>query len=412
MRETFATCGACGKHREIAAHREDGRALCRPCAETPGLTHPCPDCSDEIPGPGSARCQTCAAKRRVEAAIDRHCGLIYKPWARTLFRQACAAADLAARTRYPLPRVARIAEHVRELETAFNSPEEITREALLSTFGAEGLRRRQTLVGHLWVAGGVAVSTDFLKDAAEGRRIDAILHEADVSGHGVLVTDYLKSLPTQLAPRTRRGYIRAALGLLETLGDRSVQEMDDARIAVFLRKSPGQRASVTRFITYLRARFGVQAATPRPAPRRTQRALDRRLIRKAEMLRDALRTGGSRVERRAWLAAFLAEAFGLSLEEVLDLRGAAFARRGDRLQFETSRGGLLLPAEIAALCQELLQLEGDGPAFPGRPAARGMHPTSVKYHVDKLGIRSWRRARRRNERAEPYRMTFGAPVAP
>ena len=404
-RKTHATCRICGKYRRRSDQTRDGKPICVKCAERPDATHRCPQCHTEVPGDGQSLCMACATERRFHRVRRAQAERFSRPWARALFEgftisdsfdrgQADVVADLA-----------QVADQFLDLEAAFPSPAEFSQEALLACFGLEGVRKRQRMLGYLIAAAGLEWTNEASRSFKQRRTVALLLEEADSSGCGAVIGAYAEQLDPSLSGRTCIAYLRAALAFMQMQNGRPLAGIGDERVMGFHRQKPGYRASLAPFLSYLVRERGLKLAiTLRKTPR-SQCAEDRSLVRRVRAIRAALQASPPAPEARALVAALLAALYRSPLETVLELPAFAFRYDRGRLWVHLPEGRFRLAREVATWIEAYAITCAPGPAFPGRPKSRPLHPTSVLHHLRKHGLA--RRYRpRRAPRAEPYEHRF------
>lgn len=389
-RETHVTCKTCRKHRRRS---EADPTLCRRCAATPGLAHRCPACGARVAGGGSSRCASCAIRRRFDRARESLSAGFATPMGRAVFLGFCAWPGFDATQPDVARELERVAAQIAELEALPGGVGAITQESLMEAFGVDRLRRRQRLIGYLTARRGLEWSDAALDAWNERRRIRDLIEEARDAGHADMIETYAKAMSSRLADRTRRMYLRAALAFLIAQKGRSAAEIDDSRVDAFLRQKPGQRASLTPFVGFLRNQCGAPADRPRSRRAGSLLTADRRLTKRAHALRAALNADPSHAAGRALLIALLATLYRTPIAAVAGLDASAFRLVKGRLWLMSRYGDFRLTPEMAGHVERFARVGGPGPAFPGRPATRPLRADGVRYHIDKLGLETGPRRR-------------------
>ena len=180
-------------------------------------------------------------------------------------------------------------------------------ETLLQHFGAKRLRRN--LLPMRWIEEeGLIVSDSAAREAdSERRRIEGVLDRLAVGSTARTLLDgyhdalRLRMKAGKLTLRSLRLALSPAAGLLETATEREAMPPNQRILERFLRESPGQRAAVNGFVTYLRQTRRADLTMPK---RRTlQQARERRarlLPELLDVMRETSGTDRQRVDRR-WL---------------------------------------------------------------------------------------------------------------
>jgi hypothetical protein len=132
---------------------------------------------------------------------------------------------------------------------------------LLAHFGAEGLRRVRLPMRWLEEAHDIVTDAVLREADSERRRIEAMLALLDSRPNlAKILKEYERSLRSRLKQgrftiRSIRLALRPAVTLLESL-DVEVTFPDQGSIDRFLKRRPGQRASLGGFVTFVNQEFG------------------------------------------------------------------------------------------------------------------------------------------------------------
>ena len=181
---------------------------------------------------------------------------------------------------------------------------------LLDHFGAKKLR--SVLLAMRWLEESGLVKPDAGEREADSdrRRIEATIGRFPEESHArEILENYLKSLNERVdegrsSTRSVRLAIGPAASLIEAAMKRGRLVPDQKVLDGYLRKTPGQRAALSGFVTHLRGTRGTELKLP-PQDRRTAEGQRRRKLRE-EMI-ELMRRGetGTAAERR-WMTAALA----------------------------------------------------------------------------------------------------------
>ena len=205
-------------------------------------------------------------------------------------------------------KIHRFVPFFREIEDTWQGIPEYT--DLVEHFGAKGLRT--FLLAMRWMEDTGLVKPDPKAREAETdrRRIEATLHQLP---EGSRARDLLEGYHDVLDERVEKGRtstrsVRLAMapaaGLMKAALRKGRTVPDQKVLDGYLRKTPGQRAAVSGFVTHLRVTLDTELKLP-PLDQRAAKRRRRRKLRE-EML-ELMRGGGSgpAVERR-WMATALA----------------------------------------------------------------------------------------------------------
>jgi len=253
-RGTHATCRRCRRHRRVAARNADGGPSCAGCAADAPATHVCPGCSKALPGRGAAPCDACGLERLIARRLAAQADVVRPAWARAMY-EAFQNWDGLPRNQYGVVRQA--AAYVRvfaAIGAGCAGPGEVTQERLLELLGNEGLRRAMTVVRFLVAHLSLSWSATAAVDAAEGRRIGAVMAahagrpwEPDLQAY----RRHLAQGARTLTLRTVRMYVTAAAGLMASAKVERATELTGRHARGYLLRKGGHRANLARFAAWL-----------------------------------------------------------------------------------------------------------------------------------------------------------------
>lgn len=229
-------------------------------------------------GRGS-RCEDCYWKARGEAVGAQLCELLAKPRVREAFQTyvGWAMAEIH------LPRLVRaLPRHVEFFEVLERKAgeEPWSPALLLRVFGTAGLRKFELPVRWMQSNGDFEITEREKEAAAEIGRSQALVATAppDTLARRLLDEFYAnlndKVRLGKMKPKSMRMSLRPAVSLLERADARWQHMPDQATVMKLLEGTPGQRAALSTFLGFLKAKHGVDLMAPhvgshqRSAPRR------------------------------------------------------------------------------------------------------------------------------------------------
>lgn len=376
---TCATCSRCGRHRRVGGRDDSQRPVCGPCGD--GASHRCPDCGGDVPGPGGARCRPCSARRRGRARAVERGRELTPSWVAEVFDAFCAARLLG-----PSPHggvvgeVDRAAAFFAAVGDAFASPAEVDATGLLSQIGAGRLRRAEA-------------ATAFLLerlDRAWDANIVATVAPPPVAAHApsgttaALLSDYQRHLEARgdgrTKPRTILAYMRAAGALMafaEADGRASPSPRDVRRL---IWRTPGVRASLGPFLSWLEATRGDAPALPGRGPVDRRKVERRRLADLGRLVAALDAAPRPSPSHAALLVSCLARTWGASLEAVLKVR-IEQVRDGVDLALELDGLWTAVPARFAVALRAVASGRLSGFVFPGRSGIKPLSTDAVRHYV-------------------------------
>ena len=306
---TRGTCRACRRHRDLQESTE-GLLLCCPCIEIGEV--PCPLCACSMPAGRGRQCEECALlvtlRRRIE--LNRAAFRIpemaqrfseFGEWLHTEVGPGKAARSI---NRY-LTFFTEIEEHWQGLPDYAE---------LLRHFSAGGLRRVLLPMKWLALAYGIIPDPRMREEDSERRRIKQLL--AGIPQTTELNTAlrlYWKHLEARiqsgkLTLRSARLALRPAVSLVQISSQAGENLPSQSSVDHYLLSAPGQRATLTGFITFLNGQYTL-ALNSTVDSRRVETVRRKKL--EAEMLslmRDPPQ--GAEGEKR-WLSISLAYFHGM-----------------------------------------------------------------------------------------------------
>ena len=265
---THATCGVCRRYRRVAGHYPNDQPYCASCAPGREVTHACPGCGQTVPGGGAGRCRTCLTRDAVRHEASQVTGLalwVHRLWTDFVASQT-AGERLSPRLRTSLRQAA---EFFQSLGEAFPSPDALNAKTLVQALGPKALRRH--LLASRFVLlrlehSGVVDSAEMTQARAahvERQRHDQVLVDAQATPYGPLLEGYAQALRDQaVAPRTARMYLRAAERFCAQVHVDGQVPWSAVDLQSYLVASPGQGASLARFVSHCGTARGWNVAMP------------------------------------------------------------------------------------------------------------------------------------------------------
>ena len=379
---THATCRVCGRHRRVGRRDEDGRAVCVACAGEAPPVHACPGCGSPTPGTGAAPCRACALRDRVERRVALCTEMIAQPWLRALFQEFCGWESLPRTAGNMTRRIDAYAACFSVIDRHCAAPALLDQGLLLQVLGAEGLRRQHLVVRFLAERLALDWSPRRVEAFVEAGRIEGVLAAADGRPWGPALRAYRGHLALDgaLRPRTVRFYLNAAAGLLAQAGHADLALLQQAEVERYLRRKPGQRASLARFLAYAARIAGTQVVLPPKKRWANPKAREKALLREARVLLDRLDQAAGVGEGRALLATAISRIYAVPLSAVLALKRPEVAAEGAAVMLWPDRLAVSLAPALAEALRRWASWDGSY-LFPGRNGAQPLSRDAVRYHV-------------------------------
>ena len=381
-RDTHATCRLCRKHRKVAARDADGGSSCAGCATDAPPAHACPGCSEAVPGRGAAPCGACGPKRLIARRLAAQADTVKPAWARSMY-DAFRDWDGLPRDQYGVIRQAvAYARVFAAIGAGCGGPGEVTQGRLLELFGNEGLRRAMTVVRFLVAYLSLSWSAEAAGDAAEGRRIGAVMAAHAGRPWAADLQAYRRHLAQgdrTLTLKTVRVYLTAAAGLLTSAKVDRATDLTDRHARAYLMRKDGHRANLTRFAAWLPTTGGQALQVHRKRVRNLRR-LERTTLREARRLLEELEAAADVGRGRAMLAAAISRVHLVPLTRVLALtRDEVAAGPGGEVTLWPATLALILPPAMAT---GFRRFAAEGRLiFPGRNGAQPLSVAAARYHA-------------------------------
>lgn len=335
-----------------------------------------------VPGRGNAPCRPCDLERRIARRIALNAEVLDRPWLRALFLDFCAWEGLPWNAPTMPRRIGTYARCFAAIGEGCAGPTEVRQECLLALMGAEGLRRNQLIVRFL--VGRLSLDWDpaVAEAHTEGRRIETILAAADGHPWGPALRAYSDrlALDRALHPRTVRFYLNAAASLLTQVGHADLTLLQQAEVDRYLRRRPGQRASLARFLTHAIDVAGVRLVLSGRQRRADPKAREKALLRDMRELLSRLDRAGSVGKGRAVLATIISKIYAIPLLAVLGLKAPNVSTKGATITLWADGLTVELAPALAGAMRHWASWDG-GYLFPGRNGAQPLSSAAVRHHV-------------------------------
>lgn len=310
-RLTHRTCSVCHRYRCVAGTSPDGKPHCAACA--PGLAafHACPACGTRVPGAGHGRCLACLNRERITRETDLQKLALSQDWTRDLyvgFGEWLVAEHPSDRRL--LSTLTRHFGFFETVDTGCRSLVEVASGFLLDRFGVAGLRSHALPMRYLGERHGIAIEGAKKADHVERQRIHAIVQQSGKDPWGAVLERYDQwMVQKRVAVRTRRLYLSTAANFCRTEGLDATGRYTSAQVLHFLKRHPGLRANLFRWVAFGREALGCVPDIP-PAKRRKRRP---RTARDLALLLSKVEAAGPEHASLAVLERAIAKAFGFSV---------------------------------------------------------------------------------------------------
>jgi hypothetical protein len=296
-RLTHATCSHCGRHRAVEARTADGQPRCVQCLPGGEASHSCSGCGSMVSGRGNARCRPCQVKSQVSALLGVFREGMQYGWSRSIvdrFRDWYLASGTLAP--HAVSRLPQYELFFQRLEASLGEAGHVDSARLLQTFRSDELARFKVPVRFLRVAYGVELDHEARSEVADRARVVDILAGCRQEGWFSVLEQFVAWLEgKRVSSRTLRLYLSAASDLCRTLRISGSRAPARAAIRDYLGTHRGQRANLSRFITFGNSQLGWDIILSQPSVKATT-MLDPTVESLRELLERLERTGHMDVE--------------------------------------------------------------------------------------------------------------------
>lgn len=374
------TCAGCHKYRPVAFRDENERPFCEAC-RNPAHIEKARE-KDRL---------YWTERVRKAAEISSH-GLEGCEW-QVLFRDMVIAYGETKSIPVLLRRIPGYLGFVQQLESLARTPGELRAVAMLEQMTAADLRRHERVLTYLHGRGFEVPTRAAAEDASNRRRIRDALAELSGNRHRGSVASFAAAQAQPSENRPNKGWptirlnVRAAVELSKFLAERVFSTRG---IEQFLEATPGHRACLYAFVTFLRPTHPEIRILPRSVPDPvkvpppiTAGVLDRFV--KASDFPDA----------RAGFLGVLVAFIGMPLKVLCVLPFAALAAPTDDQYLMTLEGRTVaLPTTISRAVGRYAELRAaylggaESPhLFPGRPGHQPVTTVSITIRLRAWGIK-------------------------
>jgi len=270
------TCRVCRCHRPCTA-RSDGTWICRKCESEPYTT--CQVCQAPVEPGRNGRCEACYWRWRCK----HRGGQLTEQFRLEPVRQAFSsyvgwALGHTDATRLCLA----LARHAEFFTTLDQHPNAVWDEAfVLRVFGTGRLRKYELPMRWLQDQHALVLAPEAKRANAEAQTSRKLVQSLPVgSVAGAVLQVFFDELHARveagkIKPLSMRMALRPAVSLLLATSHEGAAMPDQAALNDMLRSVPGQRAAVSTFLGFLKARYSIKLAAHQSASRRQARDRER-----------------------------------------------------------------------------------------------------------------------------------------
>ena len=344
---THRSCRTCRRYRPVAGLLPDGKPHCEACTPGAEQIHVCPGCGSMLAGGGQGRCTACLNRERINRDAAVQVLALERDWSRAAYLNF---GQWLLEEKQHKPNLAKVfAGHFSffgRLDIAVADPGTLRGNGLLETFSVAELRKHNLPVRFLKSHIGVDLDEAAKVEQVEWSRITEKLLASRRAPYAAVLKRYVRWLDDQGTPmRTIRLYLTAASQLctVEALGESG--QCTDAQLQHFLRRHPGARASLFRWLTFGRKVLGWEVTMPQRSSGKDRAP---RTVRDLSVLMAKIDQVGLEQAPRGLLQRAIAKAFGFPAKRLSDSRWYV-TERGEELHLSDEHDTVRVPEAMRRL---------------------------------------------------------------
>lgn len=385
----YATCSHCGKHRKQYLSLLNRRCICKQCASEPFPLQSCPDCG-RTEGRNGTPCLPCAVKRSLQKKQRFLAQSFQHPQTSALLSEFVEWAVQQKK----VSKVSRDFSIYAQFFTCIDGAEfrVLDDRNIQNLFTSEKLRRLGLIVQFLADRGYLFSSNQDRQNWSEKERIQNILVRSSQETWHSIIKDYAKWLDSKngkpLRLRTKRLYLYAATLFMQESSSQSVEQITDVQTQVFLKKHPGQRASIMSFVRFMREVLHVSVHVGQVAKKRAHNN-DRDKVQQVASLLAALHQDVPEKTKLVCIAKLLSILYSVPFTEVLKLTTDAIEVTSQGTHIKINGMDLEIDSRIApAISYYLARIVSPQSRkhhlFPGRAINDSLSADAAAYHLKKI----------------------------
>ncbi|EHJ03939.1 hypothetical protein [Marinobacter manganoxydans] len=342
----------------------------------------CPKCGEITPNKGNRLCATCYWIPRAQHSAKLQLARLEQPWVQELWRafEIWLLRNFSPYNawKWMFPS----GDAFAEFDERFCSAQDMTTESVLAIGGPEWLRKHGYVSRFLAHTKIVDITDRERNEWAELRRIQDILDASTGENRQILnaFINYCRR-GKGIQSKTLRVYLKAGQSFLQSTKS-PICEVSEKTIYNFLRRHPGHRSSLFRFVTFLReAGYAPEAAVPK-RPKKYRSGYSARVIGRIEAFSKEFDATGSIPRKRALCAAAIAEMLGVPLEYCLRLHRQDINLEVQSCEVRVQEDWYSCAMVIDRLIREVAKIDiGDDRLFPGKLPSDTLSAVGAAYHV-------------------------------
>lgn len=262
-RKALGTCQACRRHR-LLKKAGDGRLLCKKCRSLGEVL--CPRCLSPMPAGRGNMCENCYWHEILSKKVEFGLAAFASPQLHKMFRHfGCWLEDRVGCHKAALT-IHRYLQFFLDIEREWGVVPQY--EDLLAHFGPQGLRRYLLPMKLLAEAEYIVIDPQKRNNESERRMIHKKITSFDrgTPARSIIDSYYTELLYSharnELKLRSVRLALTPACSLLKKMTEAGLTLPTQQILDSYLRKAPGQRAAISRFVRHLQRGWQFTIALP------------------------------------------------------------------------------------------------------------------------------------------------------
>lgn len=233
------------------------------------------------------------------------------------------------------------------IDAQFVEVGDFTAAALLSTYGPAELRKHLLVMRFLEVALGLTLAEQDKLDSADRERIAAKIADSSRYPWGRLITDYAATLEqADVALRTRRMYISSAAAFCNSVAFNDDVPWTGEDVRRFLKKKPGGRANLVKFLGFCRQKYGWSVDVPPLARYKVGSKSSHRTVAELRKLLQQIKAAGVEHVQPKTLAKIIAKSLGLRIGDILLLSPEQVLEKAGSIVLSINGELIDIPAQL------------------------------------------------------------------
>jgi len=322
-RREKGTCHYCRRYRKLIETNGKDK-ICLKCLSE-GLRR-CLRCGDAMYSGYGETCESCYWRSAYESRVSINSHLFSGKTMKQSFAKFSSWLILDQGPKKASLKINRYSTFLQECDAVWGRLPHSYKD-LVGHFGPDVLRRFSIALRWMSSAGCIVVDDEHKSIEAEKRRINVLLSKLAVDSKGYELANMYRNMLMNkdgTSLRSVRNALSSAVGFLKLSNGDKASTPSQRDLTKYLLHKPGQRASITGFLNYLKSEHGINLKLPDKKfnPNQRNRILENRILKIME--------GKSiKVTQKQWIRLCLEYFYGMKPGEVRSLNINAIVDEGN-----------------------------------------------------------------------------------